>query len=280
LPNEGGLVSQALPVETHERASLRFAPSGGYHAAAQNEFVVGSDSVPAGLARYPTYLQGDTHRDLTPKPLTLHLSFARPGGVSVRVGQISKSGAHLKVLVDGKPYEQDYPSGEKDHEPSGASALIRADVDAGAHIVTIENTGRDWLTLRDIALAGYAPALAADGRVGKDFAVAWIYHRDNISVPPGEEKDQASGTLALIGLKPGDYRVTWWNTESGSSISSAALTVGKLKTSATISIPSVTRDIAVYVGRANKQPTAVASAGARSRPGAASEGTGAPPVRN
>lgn len=41
--------------------------------------------------------------------------------------------------------------------------------------------------VRQFALTNYTSALAAMGRVGKDYAVAWVYHRGNIYEPLSKE---------------------------------------------------------------------------------------------
>ena len=66
---------RSIRVETTQRAALRFAPGGGFGSATQNEFVVGESGVPAGMDRFPTFIQGQTHADMMPKPLTLQVSY-------------------------------------------------------------------------------------------------------------------------------------------------------------------------------------------------------------
>ena len=240
LANHGGLQSVRLPVETAQRGTLRFAPGGGFGTAEQSEFVVGKSGAPAGMSRFPSYLQGQNHREMMPHPLTLQVSYPVGGALMVSVGTVAKAGAHLKVSVDGKAVERDFPAGEKDSTPKLEEALLKTDVPAGAHTILIENTGTDWLVLRQIALTNYASALEAPARVGKDFLAAWVYPRDT-----AKGAETVTGKLTLTGLQSGRYRATWWDTYEGKSLDATDITVGKAPF--TIETPPVARDLALYV---------------------------------
>jgi len=271
LPNHGGLIDATLPVETAQRAALSFGPGGGFAAATQSEFVVGTDGIPAGMSRFPAFLQGQAHRDMMPKPLTLQVTYPQSGTFTVSVGQVSKGGAHLKISVDGKSVERDYPAGAADSRPKADSETVQVDVAEGAHTITIQNTGADWAVIKHFTLSDYAPALASLARVGRDYAVAWVYNRGGVDAPVSRASalSPVSGTLRLIGLQPGRYRATWWDTRTGKSLDSSELTVDKngsgkiaaIKTGAAkssggmvegvaLSTPPITQDVALYVTKA------------------------------
>jgi hypothetical protein len=250
LAGQSGLTAVSLPVSTSQKADLRFGPGGGFAAASQSEFTVGEAGAPAGMEKFPAFLQGQAHRDMMPKPLTFQVNYAEPGKFAVTVGQVAKAGAHLKIALDGKAVERDFPSGAQDHAPARDEATLRADVPAGAHSVTVENTGHDWVTVREFVLSQYAPALAAKARIGKDYAAAWLYHRSQWDAAKDANLTAASGRILLAGLQPGKYRATWWDTREGRSIDASDLTVSKDKESATLATPPITRDAALYVTKA------------------------------
>lgn len=262
LPNHGALTTVALPVTTTQRADLRFGPGGGWDTATQNEFVVGTTGAPAGMSRYPAYLQGQAHRVMTPKPLTFQVSYPQAGTFTVMVGQVAKAGAHLKVSVDGKAVERDYPAGDNDYAPKAEQASVQVEVPSGAHTITLENTGKDWVQLGQFSFSNYASALAAEARVGKDFVIAWIYNRAGVSAPTGKTSDlaPATGKFAIPGLKPGRYQATWWDTYNGKSLDATEITVSKEKDTVEITTPAVTRDVALYIVKAGTPSTTTASA--------------------
>ncbi len=256
LAAKGGLTSVSPSVETSQRAALRFAPGGGFAAATENEFIVGATGVPAGMDHFPNFIQGQAHRDMMPKPLTLQVSFTQPGAFSVAVEKISKSGAHLRLAVDGKPTERDFPASPADYTPKSDAATLSVEVPAGAHTVTIENTGQDWFTVRQFALDNYAPALAAKARVGKDYAVAWVYHRSNVDAPLHQAEDThgVSGHVQLAGLQAGRYRATWWDTYAGKSLDETDVSIANVKDGLSLATPPITRDVALYVVKAGTPP--------------------------
>jgi len=223
------------------------------------------------MSRFPAFLQGQAHRDMMPKPLTLQVTYPQSGTFTVSVGQVSKGGAHLKISVDGKSVERDYPAGAADSRPKADSETVQVDVAEGAHTITIQNTGADWAVIKHFTLSDYAPALASLARVGRDYAVAWVYNRGGVDAPVSRASalSPVSGTLRLIGLQPGRYRATWWDTRTGKSLDSSELTVDKngsgkiaaIKTGAAkssggmvegvaLSTPPITQDVALYVTKA------------------------------
>ena len=258
LTAQNGLMPIALPVSTSQKADLRFGPGGGYAPATQTDFVVGETGAPSGMDKFPSFLQGQAHHDMTPKPLTFQVSYGQPGKFAMTVGQVSKGGAHLKISVDGKAVEHDFASGDKDHPAKAGEATVQADVPAGSHAITVENTGRDWVTVREFAFSDYAPALTARARIGKDYAAAWLYHRSQWDASKDAHLTPASGRILLTGLQPGRYRATWWDTREGRSIDVSDMTISKDKESATLATPPISRDVALYVARATtpKEKTA------------------------
>ncbi|HLJ56960.1 MAG TPA: DUF5060 domain-containing protein [Chthonomonadaceae bacterium] len=250
LAAQKNLVSVTLPVRTSQKADLRFGPGGGFAAATQSEFVVGETGTPPGMDRYPAYLQGANHRDMMPKPLTFQVSYAQPGKFAVTVREVSKAGGKLKISVDGKSVERDFPAGDKDHAPAAGAASLTADVPAGAHAIAVENAGTDWIAIRDFSFSDYAPALEARARMSKEYAAAWIYHRSQWDAPKDAHLTPASGRIVLTGLQPGKYRATWWDTREGKSIDASEMNVTKDKESPTVATPPIERDVALYVTRA------------------------------
>ncbi len=247
LAGQNGLTPVSLTVSTSQKADLRFGPGAGFVPAVQSDFIVGEAGAPPGMDRFPAFLQGQAHRDMVPKPLTFHVSYAQAGKFGVTVGQVAKAGGHLTIGVDGKPAERDFPAADKDHSPKSGDATLQADVPSGSHTITVENTGHDWVTVREFVFSNYAPALAAKARIGKDYAAAWLYHRSQWDAPKGANLSPASGRMLLAGLQPGRYRATWWDTREGKSIDATDLVVSKDKESATLATPPITRDVALYV---------------------------------
>jgi hypothetical protein len=193
------------------------------------------------------------------------------------VQQVAKSGAHLKLAVDGKTVERDFPAGDKDFTPAADQRSLKIDVPQGAHTITVENTGKDWVVVKQFSLSDYAPALAANARIGHNFAAVWVYHRGNISLPADDDGKltPATGKLTITGLKVGRYRVTWWDTRIGKPLdeTDVRVTKDKEKDGIALTTPPITRDIALYAVELGNKPDKSSTAQRPRNNGTARPGT-------
>jgi hypothetical protein len=258
-----GLTSTQLTVETRERAPLIFGPGAGWEAAKQTEFVVSPSGKVEGIAGMPAYLHGSAHRDMFPAA-TFKVTYSEPGSFSVTVNRVARAGARLVLSVDGtRVGEKEFPAGEQD---MATSATLEAKVPAGEHTIRLENTGADWVQIQRFTLSPYTSALAALGKVGKDFAVVWVYNRAAFG-PAGEEGTSASGKITLAGLQPGSFKVTWWDTRDGKPASEEEVSM-TASAPLVLQTPAVGYDMAAFVVRsAQKAAKKTESAKAASKPG-------------
>jgi len=128
------------------------------------------------------------------------------------------------------------------------------DLPAGKHVIELENTGKDHVTLPELWLTAYLdPRYARIDTLGlctDDLALIWL--RDQSSNWFNDSQDQQPGVVAglscdLLGLPAGDYKVQWWDTWKGEILKEAAAkcTAGRLP----LSPPDFTRDLAAKVTR-------------------------------
>ena len=244
LANQSGLVSVTPDVQTPEKGMLSFGAGGGFGDAKASEFVVGA-GVPAGFGAYPAFLQGENHRAMMPEPLTLSVNYAKPGTFTLNIGRVAKLGAKLELKLDGTTkLTRDFPAAANDYSPDEKAAALVLDIPTGAHKISVQNVGTDWVNTAKYQFSDYAPALSAFVRESKEYAVGWILH-------PGTGAVQ--GTVALPGLTPGKYRLTWWDTRLGKSLSTEDVTVTKAETGAELKTPPVAQDVAFYLTRAHSE---------------------------
>jgi hypothetical protein len=236
-------------IASGQNSDLAFSPGGGWATAKQSDFTLSSGQLPPGMSQLPSFLQGTNHRDMNPQPLSFRVNFARAGRFIVTLSQIAKAGAHVKLSMDGTAVEQDFAASDADYAPAAKQAQLTVDVPLGAHTITLENSGVDWVTIHRIALTNYAPSLAGFALENTRFAVAWIYHRANINVDFGQETGPASGTLTLPVLDVGRYRAAWWDTVAGKEIRSDDIVIWKGATNFDVAIPPIARDMAFFVRR-------------------------------
>ena len=98
--------------------------------------------------------------------------------------------------------------------------------------------------------------MQANARVGKDYAVAWVYHRGNIYEPQSRASglEAATGKLLLTGMQAGKYRYTWWDTYEGRSISADDIAIKDAKEGVEVPTPPIKYDAALYVTKAGIAP--------------------------
>jgi hypothetical protein len=246
---QSGLHRAAAKIESAQRSDLLFSPGGGWSTARQSDFTLNGGEVPAEIAQLPSFLQGNNHREMNPVPLTFRVNFPRAGRFVVTLGRVAKLGAQVKLTMDGKAVEQTFAAADTDYDATAAQRQLAVDVPAGAHTITLQNSGADWVTINRLMLSDYAPALAVSALANSNYAAAWVYHRANIYADFGKESGTASGTLTLPVLNAGRYRVTWWDTLAGKAVRSEEMTIRRGAANSKIAIPPVTRDMALFVRR-------------------------------
>ncbi|HEX8235875.1 MAG TPA: DUF5060 domain-containing protein [Abditibacteriaceae bacterium] len=250
LAHRPALKKATLPVATAAVGSLSFGPGGDWGQVRQSDFVVESGGPPNGIGSLSRFLQGNANRALSPNPWIFHVRYPQAGQFILDIAQISTGGAHVTVRVDGGPVlERDFPATGQQYRPQGDTGRIAVDVPAGAHTITLNNSGGDWADVQRITLTNYSPVLGAYGLSGSDFTAAWIYHRANVVAGAADQSPPVSGRVSLPGLSPGRYRVTWWDTQEGKPLQSTLVTLAGSGQALSLDTPAVSRDVALYVTR-------------------------------
>ncbi len=227
-----GMRPVAATVTTPQSGSVSFGPGGGWGEAKRTAFTIPRSGTIEGLGDMPSFLQGNAHRAMFPGA-TFTVDYAQPGTFAVAVRQISKAGAHLKIAVDGAVVaERDFPAAAAD---TPVNAVVEAKVPAGRHTIRVENSGADWLVVERFTLAPYGPTLRALAKAGTDGALLWIYRTTPLDAArSGATQNADSGTVAIPGLLPGRYRVTWWDTRAGRVLPPSVATSAAATNAATV----------------------------------------------
>jgi hypothetical protein len=179
---------------------------------------------------------------MSPRPLSFHVNYSQPGQFMVSLEKVAKSGAHLRLAVDGRFTETDFPAAESDYNP--VQKTLSVNVPAGPHTITLENDGTDWVAIHRFTLTNYSPALAGYALVGSNYVAAWVYHRANV-ITDERLAPAVSGLLTISGLKPDSYRATWMDTRTGELITVNDIAVRD--SGAVLHTPAISRDAAVFI---------------------------------
>jgi hypothetical protein len=261
---QSGLLSQAdlhsteVGVQTPNLVPLTFGAGAGWSAAKQTDYTVRPSGYVEGLGGLSAYLQGNgNNHDMFPYAV-FNVDYPVDGTFSIRMDQMTAQGADLRVKLDGKdvvrltlsapppPFRQRpgaaaQPGPRRDPRLDQALELC---VPAGPHVIRLDNTGADWLHIRNFTLAPYAPQLAVYAKANHHFAAMWISRRQTDS-----DASPVSGKLSIPGLDGGDYQVSWWDTATGkvTGTQTATVTAGA---PLTLDTPTVRQDIAGWIAPA------------------------------
>ena len=243
LADENALAQSSPLVTGGANGPLAFAFGGGFNAASQDTFTVGT-AAPAGAGTAPPYLQGTYHRSYTPNGYTFNVNYPQTGTFSVQVLTIASSGAGLEIFLDGTLKTNiSFPSAGSDTSTNFTASIA---VSAGAHSINIYNPGLDWVLLGNLTFNPYVPALAGYAVGTNNWQALWLWNRTNVfAATPGPS---VSGTVAVAGLNSGTYSGTWWDTFGAGAVSNFSFTVTNSSVPVTLTTPPILRSLALYVG--------------------------------
>jgi len=184
------------------------------------------------------YLHGDKSKKYRVEQ-KYRVNYPAGGEFIIQVGMVSHHG-HLVVCLDGKTVidrELTCGAGEglwqrsmyrKDQKVYQCvyNTDIAIDVPAGEHVITLQNKGKDWISVKKIRLTNYQSSDTANARclglrVGGDM-LFWVQNMDF------NWKNYYSGEKAgpirnawfeASGVEDGAYEVMWWDTFRGREIS-------------------------------------------------------------
>lgn len=230
--------SAPLTIETSARGTAHLAPGGGWAKASKTSFTLDQSGRARGFEAFPSFLQGDAHREMTP---WLEFQVDLPVAAEMTVGftQVARAGASVVASVDGvEVATKSFVAAKQDQATSEA---LRVPLPAGKHAVRVANRGADWLVLGGIDIGPYGPSLRVIGRSSRDYVTGWVTGRPGSTSP-------ADARILAAGLDPGRYAITWWNTVEGKEMATdAADVVGK--SPLTISVPAGVMEAAFYAVR-------------------------------
>ena len=242
----------SIQIQSPQKVALKFTFEGGWGAAKQSEFDLCDPDAARALGGLPNYLQGDNHRDLNPKPLQLKLDLPRPAVLKLTLKQVARVGANLRVTLGGQTV--DYPFAPS-ADDTRLNQQIAIPVEAGPQILTLENTGRDWIVLGDLSVPDAAPALDGRVRANRNWMMGWFFARASIEAAappasmPASMQSLVGGTARIANLGAGDYRVIWWDTVAGRAIKTETLRADA--NGLQLQVPSIARDVAVWARKVN-----------------------------
>jgi hypothetical protein len=230
-------------VECSERAPLKIVAGEFWQRRAAPDFAYPLDgTLPLEAANVPSTLAGAASGPASgyPGQATYRLDLPRATTVRVHVNAMAAAGGGLRVSVDGRiAATHRWAGGPAAPDP----ADLEFPMEAGPHVLLLENPGQDWIGVSEIDLGLDVPALALIGRRNEHVISAWIWNRVHLYDP--QPPPEIRGTVDFADVAAGSWKVTWWDTAKGVASESTALRHG----GGTLRLPTppIGRDLAVVL---------------------------------
>jgi hypothetical protein len=136
--------------------AARLSLNGRWERGTIGEFKVDADGTVENGMEVNRYLQGMLHTELR-NPPTFLVNAKEAGTLRVKVRAVATAGAKLVYRVDGADVKSvDLPDkdGKNDGDAPEYDQVFTFAIPAGAHRLTLDNVGGDWMTMDWIEFVG------------------------------------------------------------------------------------------------------------------------------
>jgi hypothetical protein len=233
-----GYQPTAFTVFSPQKSDLSFSPGNnawGVKAGA-NKFILSPDgSISPPESNLTTFLYSNSKAQFRNPPV-FHVELSKPGPFKVLLGDLSKVEPNkLTILLDGKPTSVNKTIAK-------AHSAYGVDVPAGAHDISVDSTGADWVQVASYSIGGYAGALRCKALNGKNKVLGRVQSR-SFTYGSKERPEVKGAVLHLSGLKQdGSWKVEWWDAEKG--VKTGTTQINVKKGNADLPLPAITKDLA------------------------------------
>ncbi len=187
-------------------SDLTLRPGRGWAPSKKFTYNLPADVSTGALPLLSGYIQGakgNNRATMMPEPLRFRFTARAAGEAHIRLGQSSKGGANVVVLLNGKQVlTKDYPNADRE-------TRIREDIpvpfDAGENEITLDNQGSDRFTLDSISLPGIGTGVSAVALGSSRYCLARLTWSSLVD----------SASLSMPGLRDGSYELTQFDLEKG-----------------------------------------------------------------
>ena len=198
---------------------------------------------------------------------TFLVDYPEDGHFAVYVNTVSNHG-HLQIRLDGElvldealpvgpgkgPWKEARFRDEWGIYQNVYDRHYQVDVPAGPHTITVDNQGRDWISVNAYRFSNYQtherPSLRVFGLQNDTEAMLWLqntqhtWYRHHTQMPLQPVRPVH---LEVLGLRDGEYAVEWWDTYREGSVehTTASCSGGVLL----LSTPEIEGDVACKLRR-------------------------------
>jgi hypothetical protein len=186
---------------------------------------------PAEYGIIPRYLVAEANhrKEGFPDCVQFEVELPRATSGELRIAGAGPKGAGVSAIVDGNVVGtrtwKALPKSKKedgDRASADRAATLPLSIAPGKHTIEIRNTGgKDWIDFDKIEFDVPAPILAAAGKRDENFIALWLWNQRGVFA--AQTPRTVSGTLIIDDVPGGQWKVTWWNTETGTETDSSVI---------------------------------------------------------
>lgn len=197
---------------TGASGDLLLTPTLGWSGIGTDTITIAEDgqTLPAD-ADLGIYLYGSQWNTQFRSPPTFVTHFPEAGAFTVSTNAETGSIPRIAIFINGtKVLDQS----------AAANQTFTVPVEAGNNVITVDNTGRDWITIASYGFSGLGSKIDAYVLTGggKTTAAGWVLNTEynHIQVPAQGQPDPVTGgVLHIAAIEPGGYTVHWFDCLSG-----------------------------------------------------------------
>lgn len=226
----------------------------GWGPSSTDRFEIAADGTISNMEACPEFIQGTNHMELRSKPRFLFEALGE-GWFEVRVEKIARSGAAIRVLLDGEEVLRRTFSAAGADYTLGEAGVFRVPFSAGTHEIQVSNPGKDWFRVEEYRLLGVSHRLLLAGLAGEGLALVWLKDRNAFwnLVKDGSDPGETSPVdIRVNGLPGSDREDVEWAFERWDTWTGTVKEAGRVRAragSATLRVPAFRRDVAYKLRR-------------------------------
>ena len=230
------------PTETQPMGAagdLQIIPIYGWGTIGESTIIIDSSGVvtpeDVGLC---LYLYGQEWNTEFRSPPTFNVETTHETTFTVMTNSTTSQSPKIAIYLDGTLVLEQFAS------PNQAYSIS---IPAGNHMITVDNTGTDWITIADYTFSGMGSKLDAYVLIGesKQVAAGWLlnkeYNHENVA-ENGFPSPIVESELRIEGIENGAYSIDWFDCLSGEWLDSQSASASDHQLN--IEIPALYWDVA------------------------------------
>lgn len=196
---------------TGDGGALDLIPNLGWGVVGDDSIEISPNGQVSGSANLSEYLYGSTWNTQFRSPPTFFVEYASLGELTIGTGANKGQDPQIVVWVDGTKVLD---------EAGNTNTNYQVAIPAGQHVIKVDNTGTDWISISSYSFSGLGSPLASYvlAAATGDELTAWLLNPayNHVEVSGADIPDPVLGSQLFIPqVQNGFYMARWYNCLTG-----------------------------------------------------------------